>query len=372
MSSLNVASLEPRALESGSRQASVFGVGGAFVVFITAVIAVRVYVRLVMLRALGTDDILMVIGTVLGIGLTAASMVAAYYGVGRHRSHIPEEDYLPMLKGIYSTRVIYVLSLMFVKMSLLIFYLRLDPRRYMNWAVYALLFIVIGLSIASFFILTFSCFPPSKFWDVTGTAEGHCMDPDSQQIFYEANGILNIITDILIYVVPIPMLWRVRISRRRKAAILGVFSVGVLSIAAGCVRYDFVRKLAHNEDQYYYLADSLNWCSIEIYVAIFCGSAPSLSVLVKTIAPAILGSSDRTATTHGNPSDQGPSHRLSGRPSNHRRRLASTADLNGSEEDMIPGASGTEGILMKTDIHMQVDSRGATPNSHPDHFIFAR
>jgi hypothetical protein len=43
-------------MESGSRQASVFGVGAAFVAFISAVIAARIYVRLVMLRALGTDD----------------------------------------------------------------------------------------------------------------------------------------------------------------------------------------------------------------------------------------------------------------------------------------------------------------------------
>lgn len=48
--------LTARELESGSRQASVFGVGGAFVAFISAVIAARVYVRVVMLHALGTDD----------------------------------------------------------------------------------------------------------------------------------------------------------------------------------------------------------------------------------------------------------------------------------------------------------------------------
>jgi uncharacterized membrane-anchored protein YitT (DUF2179 family) len=118
-----------------------------------------------------------------------------------------------MLKSIYATRLLYVLSLLFVKISLLIFYLRLDHRRPLKYTVYGILFIVIGVSIASFFILAFSCYPPAKFWDVTGTAvDGKCMDPGNQQDFYEANGILNIITDVLIYVVPIPMLWGVRIS----------------------------------------------------------------------------------------------------------------------------------------------------------------
>ncbi|KAL3490347.1 hypothetical protein BJX62DRAFT_238159 [Aspergillus germanicus] len=364
--------LEPRAMESGSRQASVFGVGAAFVAFIAAVIAARIYVRLVMLRALGTDDILMIVGTFFGFALTGASMAAAYYGVGRHYDDIPDVDYIPMLKSIYATRLLYVLSLLFVKTSLLIFYLRLDHRRPLKYTVYGILFIVIGVSIASFFILAFSCYPPAKFWDVLGTADGKCMDPGNQQDFYEANGILNIITDVLIYVVPIPMLWGVRISTRRKGAIFAIFGLGILSIAAGGVRYSFVLQLAGNPDQYYYLADSLNWCSIEIYVAIFCGSAPSLSVLVKTYAPALLGSSGGRGPTGTSGAGNGygyggrgtgPSYRLSSRPRGRRDTdidvdiSALDRERDGSQEEII-SARGQGGIMMKTDITMEVDERG--------------
>ncbi|KAL2801594.1 hypothetical protein BJX63DRAFT_442175 [Aspergillus granulosus] len=371
--------LEVRAMEAGSRQASVFGVGAGFIAFISVVMAARVYVRLVMLHALGTDDILMLVGTIFGFGLSGASMAAAYYGIGRHYYNIPEEDYVPMMKSIYSTRLLYVLSLLFVKMSLLIFYLRLDPRRAMKWTVYALLFVVVGVSIASFCVLAFSCFPPAKFWDLTGAAAGKCMDPVQQQIFYEANGILNIITDVLIYIVPIPMLWGVRISKRRKCAILGVFGLGILSVAAGGVRYDSVHKLAHNPDQVYYLADSLNWCSIEIYVAIFCGSAPALSVLVKTYAPAILGSSGSRGSP-GNSGAQGyhppgksTSYRLSTRPSAHRR-LEDTTELDGSQEEII-GREGpsTQGIMMKTELRLEVndhDDDGHTVEDRAGHFRF--
>ncbi|KAL4903357.1 hypothetical protein BDW74DRAFT_156227 [Aspergillus multicolor] len=382
-------SLEQRSVMPGSRQASVLGVGTAFVVFISVVIAIRIYVRRVMLHAMGTDDVLMAIGTIFAFGLTAASIAAAYYGVGRHYNDIPDADYVPMLQSIYATRLLYVVALMFVKVSLLLFYLRLDPRRYMRWAVYAIFFIVMGVSIASFFILAFSCFPPAKFWDVTGTAAGHCMNPTSQQSFYEANGILNIITDTLIYLVPIPMLWKVRISARRKGALFGVFGLGILSIAAGGVRYDFVRKLANNPDQYYYLADSLNWCSIEIYVAIFCGSAPSLSVLVKTYAPALLGSSARSRTPNSyphaqgqtNPSAQGPSQQLSFGFGGKRRRSAGVSmnlgrgmTTNIGSEDEIALSPRGEGILMKTDIRMEVEDRDSSRDTDTgaDQFRFHR
>ncbi|KAI2832666.1 hypothetical protein CBS147345_1418 [Aspergillus niger] len=247
------------------QQTTVLGIGVAFMAFTSVVIALRVYVRTLLLRAWGADDVLMVIGTILTYGLSIASIVAAYYGVGKHYSDVHIEDQVPMFKCIWATRLLYVLGLCFIKLSLLWFYLRLETRRFMQWLVYSVIFIVLGVSISSFFVDTLSCIPPSKFWN--STKSGHCMSTASQQKFYEVNGILVIVMDILIWAVPIPMLWRVRISLRKKIAVLGVFSVGLLSIAAACVRYNTVLQLANNPDETYVLAASLNWCGIEAYVA---------------------------------------------------------------------------------------------------------
>lgn len=43
-------------LQEGSRQASVFGVGISFIVIIAALISVRMYVRMFMIKAVGIDD----------------------------------------------------------------------------------------------------------------------------------------------------------------------------------------------------------------------------------------------------------------------------------------------------------------------------
>lgn len=108
---------------------------------------------------------------------------------------------------------------MFVKLSLLWFYLRLDHRRYMRWSVYGIMLVVFGLSIGSTFFTIFSCSPPSKFWDMTGTVKGHCSSAHSIQVYYDANGILNIVTDIFIFFIPIPMLWKLHISKVREPLI---------------------------------------------------------------------------------------------------------------------------------------------------------
>lgn len=43
-------------IEAGTRQASVFGVGISFIVFISVVMGLRMYVRVKMIQAVGVDD----------------------------------------------------------------------------------------------------------------------------------------------------------------------------------------------------------------------------------------------------------------------------------------------------------------------------
>ncbi|CAG8943273.1 unnamed protein product [Penicillium salamii] len=357
---------------SENRRAAIFGLGIGFIVFDSIVIALRIYVRGFMLRALGTDDILMVIGTILNFGLSITIMIGSKYGIGKHALAMKQSDTVPMLKVcnppglqinsdhlqcIWATRILYTLAMGLVKMSLLWFYLRLDPRKYMRWAVFFVMFINIGLSLASFFGALIGCRPASLFW--TNPTSSNCMSMEMSQRFYEVNGILNIVTDILIYLLPVPMLYGLQLNWRKKGAILGIFGLGILSIAAGCIRYDFVKKLASaKEDYYLLLADSLNWCTIEAFIAIFCGSAPSLSVLIKSYAPYIFGSSaSRYPSTARSP---GASYVQRRNPlkSNRRRGLG---DTTLGSQDAIVSVNNVDqdqnGIMMKTDIQTDVTSR---------------
>lgn len=48
--------LLPRGIEHGTRQASVFGIGISFAVFVLVVICLRLYVRISLINAIGVDD----------------------------------------------------------------------------------------------------------------------------------------------------------------------------------------------------------------------------------------------------------------------------------------------------------------------------
>lgn len=67
------------------------------------------------------------------------------------------------------------------------------------------------------------CSPIEKNWN--HLAPGHCIDFLN---FLRWSGIGNVIINLLILSLPIPMIWRLTASTRQKVAISGMFALGLL------------------------------------------------------------------------------------------------------------------------------------------------
>ncbi|KAF2684220.1 hypothetical protein K458DRAFT_303568 [Lentithecium fluviatile CBS 122367] len=289
---------QARALEKGTKQASMFAVAIPFILITSVVVILRVHVRLRLLQGrLAMDDHLILAGTFFTICLSVANMISL---------DIPAENLTPMLKANLATRLLYVVAICLVKFSILAFYLKLDHRKPTRYTVYFLMAFVFALSIVTFFVLLFVCVPPSLFWDPVGQAlhPEKCMKQTTQQIFFNVNGIMNIVQDVMIYVLPIPIVWKLQMPRRQKIALATLLCIGLVAVAAGCVRFYYVLFLANEKDIWYYMAPSLNWCSIEIYAAIICSSASTFKALLKTYLPKIWGSYGSRGGPSGNPRHQ--------------------------------------------------------------------
>ncbi|KAI4638641.1 hypothetical protein J4E93_009942 [Alternaria ventricosa] len=342
--------MQPRGLESDTKQSSLFAIGIPFIVIASVIVFLRVYVRIRLIRLkLATDDYLIISGAFFTISLSVANMVCGWYGVGKHTPDIPNEDLTPMLKANLATRLLYVVAICLVKFSILVFYHRLDPRRPTRWIVYFLMAWVAALSIVTFFVLLFVCTPPSLFWDPAGQAlhPEKCLKQDTQQVFFNINGIMNIVQDFAIYILPMHIVWKLQMPRGQKMALCALLGVGLVAVAAGCVRFYYVLFLSDEADIWYYMADSLNWCSIEIYAAIICSSASTFKVLIKTYLPRVwssAGSHDKASGTPRAQSDRSYSSRFelkrfgtSSNKSNSNRKygIEGLTDLGNESEEAI-------------------------------------
>lgn len=67
------------------------------------------------------------------------------------------------------------------------------------------------------------CIPVDKTWTIS--TPGTCIDRIS---FFRWNGICNLLLDLLILYVPIPIIWRLELPLRQKWEMTGTFALGLL------------------------------------------------------------------------------------------------------------------------------------------------
>ena len=119
--------------------------------------------------------------------------------------------------------------MVFVKVSILLQYLRIFvPSRNGNLplfvAIHLCMWIVIIVYLVFTFFDIFLCTPRAKLWDPSITT-GHCFDGNDT---FEASGIFNVVSDLIILILPMPTLWRLQLSLKRRLLTMGVFAAGFL------------------------------------------------------------------------------------------------------------------------------------------------
>lgn len=131
----------------------------------------------------------------------------------------------------------YTSAILTIKMTFLFQYYRilglLLPRYVYTSIVVAIGAWCISMVLQCFFL----CQPLAGFWDKTlpGTK---CL-PDLSTWLGGAIG--NILTDFLVFALPIPMLSKLNLPGVQKAILLGIFSLGFLTIALSVVRIKYLR-----------------------------------------------------------------------------------------------------------------------------------
>jgi hypothetical protein len=139
----------------------------------------------------------------------------------------------------------YIIALCFVKLSILFFYRAIASHRTFRRLVYATIVFVCLYSFAACIAAVFQCENPSDAWSTanyfaqfdrnpdTRRQKLKCYDPVKLWVFSAA---ANLLTDIIILMLPIPTLLSLRIPMSKRLALIGIFSVGIMAIIASSVR----------------------------------------------------------------------------------------------------------------------------------------
>ena len=113
------------------------------------------------------------------------------------------------------------------KLSILFLYRRIFTIAWFRTVANVFIAIIIGWTVAFTVALIFQCSPVSAFWsNYEFLILPYCMPALLK--FYLGITVSDFITDVLIVILPIPVLWKLKLPLRTRIATVGIFLLGAL------------------------------------------------------------------------------------------------------------------------------------------------
>jgi hypothetical protein len=147
-------------------------------------------------------------------------------GVGHHAGWVlqnePEAVRLFMKLQIPHI-TIYAAAVTFPKLAILGLFLRIFTKQWHRVCCQLLIVLVAATGIAVVIVTCFQCRPLAYLWDPEGHPGARCIDINA---FWRWGSFPNIITDVMILLLPVPCIWKLQLSTRDKVGLIVTFATG--------------------------------------------------------------------------------------------------------------------------------------------------
>ncbi|KAI9783325.1 MAG: hypothetical protein M1835_003820 [Candelina submexicana] len=207
----------------GTQTAAIHGVCIAFAVLSGLAIGLRLYGRIFVARAIGSDDVLIVVAAIFAWVFIAITFIAEHYGMGHHIETVPQANFPTYLKVVWLGSLFYNACLGCIKASVLALYARLGDPALRRLSLF-MIGVIAAQALSSVLTCIFQCKPVNGVWDPTVT-HMKCVNISA---FYLANAALNILTDFLTYTLPLRLVWQLQMPRRQKTGVALMLCLGLL------------------------------------------------------------------------------------------------------------------------------------------------
>ncbi|CAD0114883.1 unnamed protein product [Aureobasidium uvarum] len=331
---------------------TLFAITMFFCIICFVLVTLRCFTR-ISIKGFGSDDWLMLIGTIFGTMTFATVLCGCKVGLGQHDYDLEEGDYSKI------KRVLYCASLIFIKSSICVALIRLVISKRLLYTLYAILALSASYGFIAMMTVLLQCKPLKATWDPsTGTCS-------SQAIIVHISYFVtacSITTDFACAVMPFVILWNLQMRKRLKFTVAAMLSLGFLASAATIVRIKYLDSYFATQDLAF--SNVVLWSIIETGIAIIVGSIPSLKPLVKSIA--FFGTHHtRSEKRTLNPHSEHQSFAMrSPAPYNHKTQIScpSVKDRNSRDNDSMKDSlmNDPDIILVRSEIQVEEGSRPNT------------
>lgn len=332
-------------------------------------LGVRYYYRHKRETGMGIDDWILLPALVLiwGMGASLIAGVAlhsvAYPTPRTFDPHNPESvltttnyNITVTSKVEYAFSLMQVLQLGCVKLSFLFFYRRIfivsKRWTWFNIATLATIVLVVLWTLAFFLTELLECVAVggsfSSYWGSAIDLTTKCVKTELKSYAY---AVSDFITDAIVFLLPIPMVWSLHMTAERKLGVSLVFALGIVAVAASVVRMKFYIDAVHSGfdptmDEDLTITSTLYWDLFESGVGFVAVCLPTLRPAFGKSASGSWLRSVRSVFS------------LRSLGSNGQRSTAA-ARHHGSESE----------VSIRSDTHSQLDDRSSTNKRSNEMFV---
>ncbi|TVY34859.1 hypothetical protein LSUB1_G005407 [Lachnellula subtilissima] len=266
-------------------------------------VALRVYVKSFLSKSWGADDYLLIISLMLFTSYTACSLSGIKHGTGKHTFDISPQDIPKALFFWWLCELLYTITLVFVRLSIAVFLLRICVKTVHKIIIYAALAMMLAYSTFYFFLIIFQCSPVSFFWGQYEGLDGACINPAIVPDASVTHSVVNFTADWILGLLPIALIWNLHMNTRTKTSVAAILSLGLLAGIAAMIRIPYIKVLGLTQDFLFNTIDIAIWSTVEPGLGIIAASAATLRPLFRNFYSL----STRTSQS------QKPSHPAAGR-----------------------------------------------------------
>jgi hypothetical protein len=136
----------------------------------------------------------------------------------------------------------------------------------------------------------FQCWPIEKFWNPQ--MSGHCINGS---IYFKAITGINLVTDVILLCLPVPLLWGLQASLKRRISLIIGFTMGGFVTLITIARIHSLNN-PHDPDTLYSATEGPIWTAAETSLGVVCASLPVIYLLLK---PTIEKTTSQRSKTRG-------------------------------------------------------------------------
>ncbi|KAJ1323167.1 alpha-methylacyl-CoA racemase [Microdochium nivale] len=258
----------------------------------------RIYTGVFILGKWRVDDTMLVLAwlmTTVAQCLVLHCLTSNVLGV--HIWEISIDDAIWETTMIHATTLTVIPGTVLAKLVLCIFYYRLSPITWYRHAISATAIITITTFAAVWFSVQFACKPIEAAWNLRLYTGSNCID---RPPVYMLQAVMGGVTDIMLMVLPLPIILKLQMSWKHKVAVIIWFGTGLLTLGAALARLVILVPSLKNADTTYVLAQGTLWLVVEANLIIICGALPTFRIFLDSVAPWVLRDArSRNATGSG-------------------------------------------------------------------------